>query len=463
MIDRVIECITRCGMFTPAVRVGVAVSGGADSVCLLHVLRELAPRWNLRLSVVHLDHGIRGAASEADAAFVRDLAAAFALPFHLRTADAPAAAEATRDNLEQAAREIRQAFFSDLIGSGVLDRIATAHTRDDQAETVLFRLLRGSGTAGLAAMHPVSPQGVVRPFLEISRSEVLDYLNTHHLQWREDESNRDLSYARNRIRHELLPQLRARYNPQITEALVRIARLAREDEEYWRQTVPEPHVRDSVILLTAADLASAPPALARRIVRKCIEALKGDLRQVGFEHVAAALALATAPEGRGRFRFGDIEVWRSFDWVRFARPPAISPPRPDYELPVSIPGQLAIPTQKYRLRFDLRGLESHSCDTVKDELSWERTLALIECSGEALMVRNWRPGDRYQPATGREAKIKQMFQDSRVPVWERAAWPVLTVAGQILWSRGFGVASAVAPDENTATRLSIHEEYVAPV
>ena len=146
-------------MFPPGARLGVAISGGADSVFLLHALLELAPRWNLQLSTVHVDHGIRGAQSHADAAFVADLAARHSLPFHLRQADVPA----IDDNMEQAARRVRQAFFADLLSTGAVDRIATGHTRSDQAETVLYRILRGSGLPGLAGILPVTKEQIVRP------------------------------------------------------------------------------------------------------------------------------------------------------------------------------------------------------------------------------------------------------------------------------------------------------------
>src|SRR5713101_4484487 len=157
VLDRIAEFIARHTMFPPGARVGIAVSGGADSVFLLQALRELAPRWSLQLSVVHVDHGIRGATSRADAAFVQDLAARQSLPFHLRHADVPA----IQDNLEQAARRFRQAFFADLLSTGAVDRIATGHTRSDQAETVLYRILRGSGLAGLSGILPITQEGIV--------------------------------------------------------------------------------------------------------------------------------------------------------------------------------------------------------------------------------------------------------------------------------------------------------------
>src|SRR5579862_4935413 len=203
MFDRIADFIERYDMFPPGVRVGVAVSGGADSVFLLHALLELAPRWNLHLAVVHIDHGVRGAASRADADFVQDLAARHNLPFHLRRADVPS----IDGNLEQAARRVRQAFFAELVATGAVDRIATGHTRSDQAETVLYRILRGSGLAGLSGILPVTQERVVRPLLDLDRGEIECWLRTRNIAWREDETNQVLPYAKNRPPHEILPPL----------------------------------------------------------------------------------------------------------------------------------------------------------------------------------------------------------------------------------------------------------------
>src|SRR6202171_1579545 len=176
-------------MFTSGDRVGVAVSGGPDSVCLLHVLRDLAPRLGLELSVVHLDHGIRGQASRDDAAFVRDLATRLELPFHLKSVDVPASS----GNLEQDARRARQEFFRELMAAGTVTRIAAGHTRSDQDETVLYRNLGGSGPPGLRGSLPVTGEGIVRPLIDVSRADVEAWLREHQIEWREDESNRDAS------------------------------------------------------------------------------------------------------------------------------------------------------------------------------------------------------------------------------------------------------------------------------
>src|SRR5438105_6744354 len=220
-------------MFQPGHSVGVAVSGGADSVCLLHVLLELAPRWDLRLSVLHLDHGLRGEESRGDALFVRELAGRLGLPVCIREVQVAAAP----DNLEQAARKARLAFFQERIASGSVERVALGHTRSDQAETVLFRFLRGSGTAGLAGIRPVTGDGLVRPLIAVDRADVTRFLRERGIPWREDSTNAGPQFARNRIRHQLLPQLAREWNPAIGEMLAHTADWALGEEAYWQNEI----------------------------------------------------------------------------------------------------------------------------------------------------------------------------------------------------------------------------------
>jgi tRNA(Ile)-lysidine synthase len=434
-------------MFPAGARVGVAVSGGADSVCLLYVLVELAPRWNLHLRVIHVEHGIRGEASRADAGFVGGLAAGLGLPFLCRTADVPAAAEESRDNLEQAARRIRHEFYRELAGGGAVDRVATGHTRNDQAETVLYRILRGSGVSGLSGIRAVTSDGVVRPLLSLWRRDVEDWLRERHIGWREDETNAELSFARNRIRHQLLPLLRAGYNPRIDETLARMATLAADDERYWEALVGDvPHTFE------VSRISSAPPALARRIVRRAIEQVKGDLRQIDFAHVEAILELARSTEGSGRLQVPGVDVLRSFDWIRFRALREEGEPRPRFSWPVAPPCTIEWPGGG-AISFEIQW---NGCDKLETGLDWPEISRL-----PAMELRNWRPGDCYRPA-GRssEQKIKQMFQEARVPLWKRREWPVLAAAGRVLWSRQFGPAAEFAVTAESASRLSICETNI---
>lgn len=430
--DRVVETIARYGMLSPDQRLGVAVSGGADSVCLLHVLHALAPRWNLHLSVIHVDHGIRGAASAADAEFVAQLARSFALPFHLHRADVPA----IKDNLEQAARRVRLEFFRELVESGNVDRIATGHTRSDQAETVLYRLLRGSGLAGLSGIRPVTEQGIIRPLLYATREEVRGWLEEHAIGWREDESNENRSFERNRIRHELLPLLRRDYNPQVDDALANVADLARNEEAVREEET------------------------SRRMVRDAIEAAKGDLRQIEFGHIEAILKLARSTEGRGQVQVPGVHVKRSFEWMRFV-PAGSDVTSVILRVPIDPPQTIEIPGGGGRIQFEIIDRQAEApgrCDSLVEELDWQQIHANPAVGGLVLELRNWRPGDHYRRVgQTHEQKLKFMFQEARVPIWERRVWPVLAVNERIVWCRSFGPAAEFVPQGSTRTILRVRD------
>jgi len=211
-------------------RVGIAVSGGADSVALLRAMLELREELGVVLSVVHFNHGIRGAEGDADAEFVARLAREHKLQLHQARGDVPFFAKKWKLGTEAAARRLRYDLFRAVLAEGSASKIATAHTRDDQAETVLLRVLRGAGTRGTAGIHPVlkiENGAIIRPMLETSRSEVEAYLKSIGQDWREDSTNADVAYSRNRVRHELLPLLERNYNPNIREVLSEAAEVAR--------------------------------------------------------------------------------------------------------------------------------------------------------------------------------------------------------------------------------------------
>ena len=236
MLEQVAETISRYNMFERGHTVGVAVSGGADSVCLLHVLLELAPRWALRLRVLHLNHRLRGQESLDDAVFVREMAGRLGLerrrPGNGRR---PSARRERREPGTSWPGEVRRQFFRERLEAGLVNRVALGHTRSDQAETVLFRLLRGCGTAGLAGILPVTGEGIVRPLLDVDRAGRRALPPQRNIPWREDSSNRDPAFARNRIRHELLPASDRDWNPSLTDSLAHMATLVQDEERYWDQ------------------------------------------------------------------------------------------------------------------------------------------------------------------------------------------------------------------------------------
>jgi len=461
VLDRIAQTIARHRMFEPGQQVGVAVSGGADSVCLLYALLELAPRWDLRLSVLHLDHGLRGEESRQDAEFVRALAARLGLPLSLREASVAQ----SPDNLEQAARHARLAFFRETIASGGIERVATGHTRSDQAETVLFRFLRGSGTAGLAGIRPVTSEGIVRPLIEVERSEVRQFLIERGIVWREDSSNASLQFARNRIRHELLPQIAREWNPAIGETLAHTADWALAEEAWWdaeidRLSSQHFTAQDGAILLRADLLSAQPPAVARRLVRRAMEMTKGDLRGIDFGHIAAVMDLARSTEGHGRLQAPGLDIFRSFEWLRFGQPGGGGLENRNYRLALAVPGTVRVPGANLTISLELIDKSGSLAlpDWVYNDwvggLDWQRLSGSLE-------LRNWRPGDEYQPVgySGQE-KIKALFQQARIPLWERRHWPVVTDGSSIIWARRFGPAAGLAAGQDAKAILRIREDAV---
>jgi tRNA(Ile)-lysidine synthase len=462
VIARVLQTIERFRMFQAGQRVGVAVSGGADSVCLLHVLFELAPRWNLHLHVLHLDHQLRGEESCEDARFVEQLALELGLAFSKAQVDLARLARERGENLEEAARNERRRFFNEFLRSGALDRVALGHTRSDQAETVLFRFLRGSGSAGLAGIRPVTTEGFVRPLLGIERAEVEQFLRERKMAWRQDSSNSRLDFARNRIRLELLPMLQRDWNPAIGEMLAQTADWALEEESYWEAEVDRLAaqvltVKPPIVLFRTVQLTDLPAAAARRLVRRAIQRVKGDLRAIDFAHVAAVLNLASQTEGDGRLQVPGVDVYRSFEWLRLAPPGLENLQNRNFRLSVSIPGRIPLPAGGTAILLELienkavTGLCNSRYNKAVHYLDWDRISGALE-------VRNWRPGDQYKPMDhSGEEKIKQLFQQARIPLWERRSWPVITSAEGIVWARQFGPEAGLAATEDSRVLLKVQE------
>ncbi len=462
VIARVVETIDRFHMFQTGQRVGVAVSGGADSVCLFHVLFELAPRWNLHLHVLHLDHQLRGAESREDARFVEQLAAQLGLPFSQAQVDVATLAAERSQNLEETARHERRRFFSEFLRSGRLNRIALGHTRSDQAETVLFRFLRGAGSAGLAGIRPLTGEGFVRPLIGVDRADVEQFLREKNIAWRLDSSNNCLDFDRNRIRHELLPQLQREWNPAIAEMLAHTADWALEEESYWQAEIDRLAakyltIKPPIVFLRTDQLTTLPPAAARRLVRRAIETVKGDLRAIDFSHIAAVLRVASQPEGDGRLQVPAVDVYRSFEWLRLAPPGLDNLENRNFRLPVSVPGRMPLPGGGVTVLLEL--IENKPV-TELSESRYNRSVYYLDwdrISG-ALELRNWRPGDQYKPVEhSGEVKIKLLFQQARIPLWERRSWPVITSGEKIVWARQFGPAAGFAANPESRAILTVEE------
>jgi len=384
--------------------------------------------------VVHVHHGIREASGE-EATFVATLAETHNLPFHFHRTDAVSAAATLHETLEEAARNLRYAFFRQLIATDQLDAVATAHTLDDQAETVLHKLLRGAWTEGLSGIHPVvtvEKGTILRPFLENPRTAIEDRLRQLDQPWREDATNQDLAHTRNRIRLQLLPLLRT-FNPQIAAQLARLATISADEEAYWQGELSRllpllllpgmpvrgggrsssTHPEAETVAIEHARLRDLHPAAARRVLRAAARRLGARL---SFEHTEQLLSMAQAEGSRGaKFDLpGGISVERSLREIRLTR--TYSPAAPAPERAFDIPGEIVAPEYGLHLR----------CQSAAPDAP--------------ATLRPWRPGDRVTLKHSRgPKKVAEVLDRLHVVGAERINWPVIEWNGKIVWMQGADV------------------------
>jgi tRNA(Ile)-lysidine synthase len=447
------------GSLRPDDRIAIAVSGGADSVALAWILHELGVQgaspddapgashtdapyvrpWVV-VGLIHVNHGLRGEDSAADEAFCGDLAARLSWPIDISTVDVRAHARARKQSIETAARALRYACFeaaADRLGATV---VATAHTMDDQAETVLLRLLRGAGTRGLSGIRARRGR-FVRPLLECRRAELRDYLASRGETFREDTSNDDRSIPRNRLRHELMPRLE-RFAPGAVAALARCAALAADDErvldELARQSAIS--VRRGDDALDAGALAALPPAIARRVVRLVAEhVIPGVTWSAG--HIEAVRRLAESVEDRmeRHLDLPGVNLARRGPVLTFRAHKAGPNPVPGFDWPLAVPGVTDIPEL---------GATIHARCGAAAPAAWPPAsngrVAVLDAAALALplRVRNRRPGDRLRPigAPGRR-KLQDLFVDRKIPREDRDRVPIVVDAtGRIVWVAGVAVA-----------------------
>ncbi|MHB8652575.1 MAG: tRNA lysidine(34) synthetase TilS [Terriglobia bacterium] len=436
----------RGGFFHAGDRVGVAVSGGPDSILLLDYMNQLARELGFTLAVVHFNHHLRGAESDADEHFVRERAGQLGIDFLPGQADVARVAREKRRNLEATARELRYRFFFSLVNQGRLDKVATAHTANDQAETVLLRLLRGAGSRGLGGIYPLLEGKVVRPFLNVTRAEVEQELEKRKLEWRLDSSNLNSKFRRNKIRKELLPLLQKEFNPEVIGALKELSDRARDDEEYLegqaRERARAWRVREGQDeKIPIRPLIEFPAALARRVLRQMILASRGNLRGVTYKHIEALRRFAhSAQSGRMLELPGGWEARKEFDWLIIAPEPRAKG-KSDYCYPVQIPGEISIPQSGLTVHFKIVGSEGPP--KAYNTSGWVE-LDLLKLSGP-LVLRNWRAGDRYRTTGSRKVRnLKELFARRKIPPGQRKVWPVLVCGEEIVWVKDFLPASDVA-------------------
>lgn len=441
-----------------------AVSGGADSVAMLAALRELARPLGIRLTVAHLHHGIRGASADADRRFVRALARRWRIRCVTGQADVPGLARRRGLSLEMAAREARYRFLANVARRLRAHAVAVAHTADDQAETVLLKLARGAGPAGLGGMAPcttIRGLRVIRPLLDVPRREVVRFLRSRGQGWREDESNQDLSILRNRVRHRVLPFLERELNPSVRTVLARTADLLREEEAWLggltRQALRSCRAADAGgTALRASRLGAQPLALARRIVRLWLVGAGVPAERVDYEAVERVVGLLAGKTGARRADMG--EAWlveRRYDRLT-VRAQADRGARA-FRATVKVPGETQVPGAGLRIRSRIApGLVKDRPGRV-GAVPARATIRRSALGRRALVVRSWRPGDRMAPlGMAGTRKLQDIFTDAKVPAAERAGVPVFACGSRIVWIPGYRVARGWEVTDRREAAVHIH-------
>ena len=440
-------------LLKPGLRLAVGLSGGADSVALLRALSAQSVELGLVLHAAHLHHGLRGAEADDDLEFSRSLAAKLGVTFHEARIDVAAEARADAksdkpaETIEEAARRVRYEWFRKLMSEVPLDAVATAHTLDDQAETVLAKFLRGAWTEGLAGIAPKleTPEGpIVRPLLATTRAEVEAYLGELGQSWREDTSNRQTTFTRNRIRHELLPLLE-NWNPRLREHMAQMATLARDEEAWWQAEVariapqlllPGRPVRGggraagsgtaAGLAIDVVRLAERAPALQRRLLRYAAEQFGVALDFAATEKLRSLALLRRAGQKLALPR--GLCAERTARELRLSIGVAASPKGAGPEAYcLTIPGEIEAPAFGLRLRVDTGSLGTN--DGKMNDRKGPSALTVT--------LRNWRPGDRVTLRhSGGPRKIKEVLERLRVTGTDRTLWPVLEAEGRIVWMKG---------------------------
>lgn len=450
----------REGWFAAGDRVLVAVSGGPDSVALLHLLVRLAPELRLDLGVAHFDHGLRGEDSRADADFVAGLARRLGLPCHQGCAQVRDAARREQVSLQMAARKLRLQFLQETRHGHGYDKLALGHTADDQVELFWLRLLRGAGLEGLKGMWPATPGGLVRPLLAVGKAVLLAWLEQESLPYRLDASNLSRAYLRNRVRLDLMPYLARGYNPRLAQTIWRTQRLLQDDERLLAREAAA--AWDRVARRLAGDCFALDldrffclePALQRRVLRTGVARLGADLTLTAPQ-VAALMALAGGERSGGLISLGkegeNVQAARSGRALHLMK--ALPDPAPEATLLPDSPAAVDSPAG-WRWRISRRACRPGD-PWPPPEVAWLNPARV----SLPLTARGWQPGDRFWPlgAPGPK-KLQDFLVDAKIPRWLRPHIPLVAAAGgEIVWVAGVRIADPVKlqPDKGEALEITL--------
>ncbi|MCG6534120.1 MAG: tRNA lysidine(34) synthetase TilS [Syntrophales bacterium LBB04] len=437
-LQKVKHTISRHQMISDGDSVIVAVSGGPDSVCLLHILNELKDELRLHLVVAHFDHGLRPAEDETETAFVRALAESLKLPFG--TARGHLLAKKIRGSWEEVARNARYAFLERIRKKHRAQKIALGHNLNDQAETILMRLLRGSGSSGLTGMPPCRDGSIIRPLIEIERAEIENFLKSRELTSVTDSSNLKADYLRNKIRLELMPLLEV-HQPQLAHLLAQTAEILRDEDEYLEQIAEAWFARnmelspDHTFTVPITSFLNLPVALRRRVIRNMIGKVKKDLRRISWDHIEAFQRLAEGEKPQTSQNLpGSLTVRRTYDHLIISTS-INKKPRP---LHYTLEGPGTYDLKEIGRRLSVEEIRNRKSLRLRGS-AWT---ALLDAGKLRfpLTLRNFRAGDRFIPFGMKgHKKLKDFFVDLKVPLEQRYSTPILCCDDTPVWVCGFRI------------------------
>ena len=441
----------------------VAVSGGPDSVCLLHVLFSLRKELSVDLHVAHLDHRLRGAESDADAAYVKRLAQGLGLPATIGQHDVAGYRREHKLSLEEAAREVRYAFLEDVVRQTGAYAAAVGHTADDRAETVIMNILRGAGTRGLRGLLPFSRRNngegvvIIRPLLEVNREQTVAYCRIGGLRPRSDLSNLSGEYTRNRVRHSLMPFLRD-YNPRVREALLKLAHFAADDTDYIADEVKK--IQSSVMsveketaVIDRKAFLALHPALQRGILREAVLAVRGTLKDIEAGHIGDMLEAAQKSSGKIIMLPDGLAFVTEYSrYVLAADSSAFRPlPEVNGETTLMLPGITELPGWEVIAEISGTGEEGRAGETGSFTVRLDH-----EKTGSVLTVRTRRTGDRFRPlGLDADKKLGEFMIDEHIPRAWRDRVPLVTSPQGIAWVVGYRIDDRFRVTEKTARILRL--------
>lgn len=440
----------------------VGVSGGPDSVCLLHILVQIKDELGIELHVAHLNHQLRNAESDSDARYVEELSKHLGVPATIETRNVKAYQVDKRLSLEEAAREVRYTFLAQVAGQIGTNYVAVGHTTDDHIETILMHLIRGTGTRGLRGLQPITRWQlgnnritVIRPLLEVRRDETAAYCQLHKLEPRLDVSNLSLSMFRNRLRLELLPFLR-RYNPQIDDALLRTARIAADDLAFLESEATKlfkdvAQKKDSVIILNKEKILGLAPALKRQILRLSIENLRGDIRDIEALHIEEIMDALSKQAGKRLNLPGGLIFAVEYDrYLLGSDLSALAPfPQLEGDFMLNVPGETRIPGWLVKSKYKPADIEKETPDNFRACFDMDKI-------GTELVIRTRRRGDRFQPlGMEQPKKLGEFMIDARIPVAWRDRIPLVCSTRQIIWVAGYRIDDRVKVTPYTSRILCL--------